>query len=207
MFVNRNTLFCLMLAGLGGCAGMSEQACVTADWRTIGFEDGTLGRSEAMIGNYRKQCGEHGVTPNLDAYRAGHAEGVQSFCRSGHGFDVGHSGAQYEGVCPANLEPAFLAQYNAGHRLFELESALNSVDARIANDHRTQDGIKHELAAIAATMIAPETTNEQRIMLVSRSAELGRRYGELTKEIEQLEYERVAHARDLYDYQQTLARN
>ena len=33
-----------------GCSGMSEQACVSADWRTVGFEDGTLGRSEAGIG-------------------------------------------------------------------------------------------------------------------------------------------------------------
>ena len=31
---------------VAGCSGMSEQACVTADWRTVGFEDGTLGRSE-----------------------------------------------------------------------------------------------------------------------------------------------------------------
>ena len=42
-----------MLA-LAGCAGMSEQACLTSDWRTVGFEDGSLGRSEATIGNYRK---------------------------------------------------------------------------------------------------------------------------------------------------------
>src|SRR5262249_31920219 len=38
---------------LAGCAGMSEQACKTSDWRTVGFEDGSLGRSEAMIANYR----------------------------------------------------------------------------------------------------------------------------------------------------------
>ena len=47
-----------------------------ADWRTVGFEDGTAGRSEGGIGRYRQQCSEHGVTPDLESYRAGHAEGL-----------------------------------------------------------------------------------------------------------------------------------
>src|SRR6188508_963801 len=86
-----------ILLALAGCAGMSEQACLTSDWRTVGFEDGSLGRSEATIGNYRKACAEHGVSPDLAEYRAGHAEGVQTYCRPANGFEVGHSGAAYQG--------------------------------------------------------------------------------------------------------------
>ncbi len=205
MFANRTVFLCVGLLGLAGCAGMSEQACVSADWRTIGFEDGSLGRSVATIGNYRQQCGEHGVTPNLDAYRAGHAEGVQTYCRASNGFEVGHSGAAYQGVCPANLERGFLPEYNAGHHLYELESALRSADARIASDYRAQENIKQELTSIAATMIAVDTTAEQRVRLVTRSAELGRHYGELTREIEQVQRERAGFEHDLYDYQRTLA--
>jgi hypothetical protein len=82
-----------VLLALAGCAGMSEQACLTSDWRTVGFEDGSLGRSEATIGSYRKQCAEHGVSPDLDAYRTGHADGVRVYCKPGNGFEVGHSGA------------------------------------------------------------------------------------------------------------------
>jgi hypothetical protein len=205
MSAHRTTFLCIGLLGLAGCAGMSEQACVSADWRTIGFTDGSLGRSAATIGSYSKQCGEHGVTPNLDAYRAGHAEGVQSFCRPSNGFEVGHSGAAYQGVCPANLERDFLPEYNAGHHLFELESDLRSADARIAADYRAQENIKTELTQIAATMIAVDTTAEQRVHLVTRSAELGRHFGELTREIEQLQRDRAAYERDLIDYQRTLA--
>jgi Protein of unknown function (DUF2799) len=192
------------LVALAGCAGMSEQACVSADWRTVGFEDGTLGRSPATIGTYRQACADHGVAPDLDAYRAGHAEGVEIYCRASHGFEVGHSGALYQGVCPDRLEADFVAEYNAGRHLFELESALRGVDARIAGNYRAQESIKKELAQIAATMVATDTTAEQRVKLVTRSAELGRRYGELTTEIEQLERERAQNERDLIDYQQTL---
>lgn len=188
-----------------GCSGMSEQACVTADWRTVGFEDGSLGRAEATIGRYRQQCAEHGVAPDLDRYRAGHAEGVRTYCRESNGFAVGHSGTSYQGVCPADLEPAFLAEYNAGRRLHELESALASVDARIAGNYRAQENIKQEITDIGVRMIAADTTPEQRVSMVTRSADLGRRYGELTTEIRDLERDRALAERALLDYRQTLA--
>jgi hypothetical protein len=54
-------------------------------------------------------------------------------------------------------------------------------------------------------MIASETTGEERVAMVTRSAELGRRYGELTSEIEQLQRERALAERDLLDYRATLA--
>jgi hypothetical protein len=190
---------------IAGCSGMSEQACLSADWRTVGFEDGTLGRSEAGIGPYRQQCGEHGVAPDLASYRAGHADGVRIYCRESNGFAVGHSGATYQGVCPADLEAAFVAEYNVGRHLNELESALRNVDSRIASSYRGQENIKQELTDIAAKMIATDTTPEQRVAMVTRSAELGRRYGELTNEIRDLERDRALAERDLLDYRATLA--
>lgn len=193
-----------LAASLTGCAGMSEQACLTSDWRTVGFEDGTRGRSEGTIGRYRQQCAEHGVAPDLVAYREGHAEGVQVYCRAANGFTVGHSGAVYQGVCPADLEPAFIAEYNSGRRLYELESAVARVNARLASNRNEQQRIRDELTAIGASMISDETTKEQRLLLVSRTAELGRRYGELGNEIEALERERALHELSLRDYQQTL---
>ena len=194
-----------VLLALAGCAGMSEQACLTSDWRTVGFEDGSLGRSEATIPTYRKQCAEHGVQPNLDAYREGHAAGVDVYCRAGNGFEVGHSGAVYQGVCPTNLEPEFLATYKTGYRLYELEAAVRNIDAQIASNNYEQERIRAEITSIAAAMIASETTAEERVLMVSRSAELGRHYAELTNATKSLTQERVFKDRELRDYQQTLA--
>lgn len=190
---------------LAGCAGMSEQACLSSDWRTVGFQDGTLGRPVGTIGSYSKACAEHGVAPDLDAYRAGHAEGVAIYCRASNGFEVGHSGAPYQGVCPASMEQAFVDEYDAGRHLYELESAVRSIDNQIASNLRTQERIKKELTGIAAQMISADTTAEQRIVLVSRTAELGKRYGELSSQNDALKQERVGHAAELAEYQQTLA--
>ena len=194
-----------VLLALAGCGGMSQQACVTSDWRTVGFEDGSLGRSEAMIANYRKQCAEHGVQPNLDAYREGHAQGVEVYCHAGNGFEVGRSGGVYQGVCPQSLEPEFLAQYNQGHRLYELESAVRNIDAQIASNNYEQERIRAELTSIAAAMVASDTKAEDRVLMVSHSAELGRRYGELTNATKSLTQERVYKDRELREFQQTLA--
>jgi hypothetical protein len=96
------------------------------------------------------------------------------------------------------------AEYT-GRRLHELESALSSVDSRIASNYRTQENIKQELTDIGVRMIATDTTAEQRLAMVTRSADLGRRYGELTTEIQQLERERAVAERSLLEYRATLA--
>ena len=199
-------LCALAAAGLfAGCAGMSEQACLASDWRAVGFEDGAAGRPVTAIGGYRQACSKHGVAPDLDRYRAGHGEGVEVYCRPSHGFEVGRRGSAYQGVCPADVEPDFLSAYGSGRHLYDLESALRRIDGRIAGNHRAQDGIEQELTAIAASMVSDDTSAEERIALVARAAELGRRYGELSAEIEALAHERIAHERELVEYRQTLA--
>jgi hypothetical protein len=201
----RNFGLLTALACLGACTGMSEQACVAADWRTIGFEDGVAGRTVGNIGTYRQSCGKHGVAPDLETYRAGHAEGVQIYCRAGNGFDVGHRGASYNGVCPSDLEPDFLAAYESGRHLYELESALRQVTNQIAANEREQQSIKRELTEIAALMVSNDTTGEQRVGFVARAAELGERFSKITAENKTLEQDRVALAIELDEYQQTLA--
>lgn len=201
----RSAALIAVASALSACAGMSEQACMSTDWETVGFEDGTAGRPVGGIGGYRQACGKHGLTPDLNAYRTGHAEGVEIYCRSGNGFEVGRRGSNYQGVCPGDLEPDFLDAYNSGRHLFELESALRNVDSRIANNNREKEGIKKELAVITAATISSETTTEERLLLVTRAAELGARHGELSNENEELERERVVHERELLEYRETLA--
>lgn len=204
-FAHKGLLALMGACALTGCAGMSEQACLVSDWRAVGFEEGATGRSVTSIGHYRQACSKHGVTPDLDAYRAGHAEGVEIYCRPNNGFEVGRSGATYQGVCPANLESAFLANYESGRHLFELESALRRIDSQIASNAAAQESIRAELTAIGVTMISNETTAEERLLLVSRSAELGSTYAELSASTDALKRERVVHEQELRRYQETLA--
>lgn len=188
-----------------GCTGMSEQACVTADWRGIGFEEGVQGRTVGRISTYRQSCSKHGVAPDLDGYRAGHAEGVQVYCTPTNGFDAGRRGGNYQGVCPGDLEPDFLYAYNSGRHLYELESALRGIDNQIAGNKRAQDNIKKDLTNIAATIALDETAVDERVRLVAEAANLGSKFSELETDTEALLEERVVVALELENYQQTLA--
>lgn len=195
----------LLSALLAGCAGMSEQACVSSDWRGIGFEDGVRGRTVGQIGSYRQACSKYGISPDLDSYRAGHAEGVEVYCRPTNGFDAGRRGASYQGVCPSGLEGEFLAAYNTGRELFELESALRDIDNRIASNVRAQDSIKKELTDIAATIALTDTSTDERVRLVAAAAELGGEFSELESETKALRDDRVVAALELEQYQQSLS--
>lgn len=190
---------------LTGCAGISEEQCLALDWRTVGFEDGAQGRPVQSIASYRQACGEYGVTADLDAYRSGHAEGVEAYCLPVRGFDEGHRGARYHGVCPADLEPEFVAAYNSGRHLRDLELTLAGIENQIAANAAEQDNIKKRLTAIGVAMIGEGTSAQERLLMVSESAELGERYGQLSQHNETLERDRIASANALRDYQETLA--
>ena len=205
--MNRIMLLPMLLgvALLHGCASMNEQECLATDWRSVGFEDGIAGRTQGSIANYRQACSRHGVTPDLAEYRQGHAEGVETYCRPGQGFEVGRRGWRYQGVCPADLEPEFLSAYNRGRQLYELESALRSVDSQIASHHQRSDYLKREIATVGAAIISDETTSEQRAELLLESAAMASELVEIGNELEVLEAERIMREDDLVAYRETLA--
>lgn len=193
------------VSALPGCAGMSEQACLVTDWQSVGFEDGVAGRTVGSIGNYREACSRHGIAPDLALYRAGHSDGVETYCRVGNGFEVGRRGSRYQGVCPASLEPAFLEAYAEGRELYELESSLRSVENQIAARHRRLEQLTHELTVASAAIISDETNSEQRAELLLSIAAMAKEQGTISEEIEALEVERALRESELLNYRQTLA--
>jgi hypothetical protein len=82
---------------------------------------------------------------------------------------------------------------------------LRRIDSQLASNARAQESIRAELTAIAATIVSDTTTAEERVLLVSRSAELGTKYAELSASTDALKRERVVHEQELRRYQETLA--
>lgn len=157
---------------LAGCASMNKSECLTADWRTIGFEDGSAGRSPAYISEHRQACAPHHVTPDLDAYNGGHEEGIRLFCVRANGFRVGHSGGTYSGVCPEALEAGFLSGYRAGRELFEGEQAVQQVRAAIAGYQRQIREGTEALAAKQEALVRDGATESERRQLLKEVNEL-----------------------------------
>lgn len=202
---NKAILASIITMALTGCAGMNEQECLVTDWRTVGFEDGSLGRPVESISGYRQACAKHGVAPDLESYRSGHADGVQNFCQPVKGFNYGRSGATYRGVCPADLEYGFMAAYNEGRQLHDLEAAVRTTDAQIAQRARALEKIKTDITAHEAALVTDGTSAAERVTLLAETKELARQHGIIEAEIVDLQSNRAVQAQALYEYRNTLA--
>jgi len=199
------SLFALAWLGLAGCATMSEDECLLSDWRAIGFEDGARGYSAARLGDHRKACAKHGVVPDFDAYQEGHDQGLRDYCQPARGFQLGSSGGQYQGMCAADLEPAFVDAWHNGQHLYLLRSNVNGADNAISNHQQALANTKERIRDTEARLIAQDTTPEDRVLLLADLKELSEDVGQIEAEIADLSEDRVRYRQDLDAYENVLA--
>lgn len=199
-------LLALATVALAGCSSqMTKDECRTVDWRTVGYEDGVAGRPGDQIGAYRRACAEHGVTPNLDAYRLGRADGLREFCQPTNGYRTGASGATYYDVCPADLAPAFLAQYERGRERWHYESRVAQADAQIASRRAEIDRLEQAIAQNGFEVVSATSTPEQRTEAVIEAKQAAERIGRIREEIVVLQQERARYAQELEAYRARVA--
>lgn len=203
----RKILVASALLFLGGCAthGMSEAECRMADWRAIGFEDGSRGAAASSFGAHRKACSEHGVSPDFDDYLAGHAQGLESFCRPENGARLGEAGYRYTGVCPKHLEGPFLEAHALRYGLYERRVALEGIDRRL---HQCRERSKHiEVLVVdkTALLVAPHLTPASRANLAVELKQLAEEKIELGREIHALEHDRIEAEEEYAHYQNRVA--
>jgi prefoldin subunit 5 len=139
-------LIVFMLGGLSACASMSKDECLNANWKTIGYEDGSLGRPETTIQAHRKACAKINITPDLTQYQQGHREGVRVYCKKSTGYQLGVNGGAYLNLCPADLEPAFLQAYRLGQELFAVRQKMNQVEDEINGYKTSIDNLQQQKA-------------------------------------------------------------
>lgn len=197
------TAFLTVVLALGGCASMSADECLSADWRTVGYEDGQQG-SLGRIGDYRKDCSKVGITPDLDAYEQGRTEGLRRYCVPRRGFDVGSSGGRYQGQCPADLEAGFVEALEDGRTLYGFTQEVERLESLINDVERDLDDDEDTLRELEQTLIdAPGDAENRRRLLEdikdrTRSAEAHRiELVELSRDLDYAE-------RDLEDYRELL---
>ncbi|HEY0686330.1 MAG TPA: DUF2799 domain-containing protein [Steroidobacter sp.] len=194
----------MVLLALGACATMDREECLTVDWRTVGYEDGVHGYSGDRIGQHRKACAKHGVTPDLSAYQAGREDGLREYCVPTNGFRLGSQGGSYGGICPSDLEPAFADAYESGRQLYTLQARLSTVTNRLEAKREALHDAESDIVTRSAVAISSDATTEERAQAVVDVKQLGELVGRLKSEIKQLEEDRVHSERDLQDYRATL---
>jgi cell division protein FtsB len=197
-------LACALLL-LAGCASkMSRDECRTVDWRTVGYEDGVAGQPGDRIGEHRRACAEHGVTPNLDAYLAGRTAGLREYCQPHNAYRSGVNGYTYFDTCPADLAPAFVKAYDEGRALYVRERKVAETEESIEQKRREIRRLEDRVAESAFDVIDTNATPEQRTQGVLDTKQAAERIGQLKTEIAQLEQERARYQAELDAYRKTV---
>ncbi|NND59876.1 MAG: DUF2799 domain-containing protein [Gammaproteobacteria bacterium] len=174
----RLALGSILLSGLflGGCATTMDQAeCLTADWYSIGIEDGSRGQTMDRLTRHRKQCSEFGVQPDVQAYQQGRYEGLDYFCTLPNGLEVGKRGQTYHNVCPAEMQYYFLTGYRLGREIHRVRTDMRRNRSQVRN-------VEEELASA-------ETTAERKGELRYQLRTMEQEFGRLQSRVEYLEQE------------------
>lgn len=196
----RITALVATLAALAGCSGMSASECELADWRAVGYEDGVNGRSTDRFGAHRRNCAKHEVAPDFAAYQAGREAGLREFCQPARGYNLGVGGGTYAGVCPADLEPEFVAAYDEGRQLYELEHAVRSTSSQIQRRKTRMDEIESELASVMTDALTTDVSSDERAALLVKTKQLAEERITLENEVDELEVELAQYREDLEAY-------
>lgn len=182
------TLFSTLI---GGCATLSEPECRNADWYMIGIEDGMNGRLSSRIGEHRKACSQYNITPNINAYQNGHADGVIQFCTEAKGFATGKEGQTYNGVCPSGLEDTFLKGYRIGKDFHALSYEIEQSTIAIDSFEKQIEELEKDISEKEKHLVNGKTTKTERKHLLEKIKEKQKELGELETKTLDLEKNRA----------------
>jgi hypothetical protein len=180
-------LLLVVVLGLQGCASLSEDECLSADWYTIGYEDGLRGHTPIRIADHRKACASHGVSPDLARYASGREAGLKWYCEPRNGFRLGVKGQAYTGACPAQAESPFLVAWSAGKEIHDTEYQLRRLDKILAVNHEQLDNLVQDRQLIEAELVHRGTTWQRRAELLLELHELEENREMVENEIGEIE--------------------
>ncbi|MCC5826160.1 DUF2799 domain-containing protein [Alkalimonas sp.] len=190
---------------LSGCATLSKDECLQADWQTLGYADGVQGRSPARIDTYRQDCAKHQIVPDLALYQRGHRQGLQLFCRTSNGYEFGRKGQSYQGVCQGEAEVDFLLGFDAGRRIFLLEQQAQQTERSLAQNERDHQQLAQTITEKEALMFGDGHTPEGRQQLYREISQHRQQQAELLRTRTQLEYQLAGLQHQIVELEQAFS--
>ena len=183
----RSVLATLPVAlALVGCATMSKDECLTADWYQVGYEDGALGYADTRISQHRQACAEYGITTDLRAYQDGHEEGIIRFCTPRNGFVQGRNGYNYTGICPPSLEHGFLDGYDAGREIYSARLVISELNAEQDSNENKVEALQDKISSTEQTLFSVETPAEEKRTLYESIGRMKEQLGALEQRNKEL---------------------
>ena len=136
-----------------GCASLSKNECVNANWEDIGIRDGAAGRPEEYLIQHSMACSKVAVTPDRQAWSKGREQGLERFCVPHRAYQIGEYGGGFDsGICRNFDQDRLVDAYEKGREVNRLGGQLSSIDSEIKSINvslEREDLKKDERVALA----------------------------------------------------------
>ena len=157
-----------LCATLGGCASLSKDECLNADWQNIGVRDGANGQPEEYLIQHSTACAKVGVTPDRTRWLAGREQGLERFCTPQRAYQIGEYGGSFDAAICRNFDPERLFDaYNKGRDVNRISGEIGSLDneirdIRLALDQKDLDPKERERLAYRLGQLEYQRGDAQR---------------------------------------------
>lgn len=162
---------------VSSCSTLNKDECKTANWRTIGYEDGTKGYKASRIGQHRSACSEYGIHPDLNAYTTGRKEGLHEYCVPATAYTKGLYGYGYNGVCFGYNERAFLDAYNDGFKIYKAKKILNNMKKDYSKEESYISSLEMELHKKGHILVSGRLSKVKALMLLNETKDIAEELG------------------------------
>lgn len=135
---------------VAACASLTEDACRSGNWESIGYNDGVRGRAASYINEHRDACGEYGIQPNTSIWSRARIEGLKQYCTPDNAYVVGRRGNELNNVCPTSERSELQLANFFGLRYYEINREVDALEDDVS-----------EIELILATNFTGELTPEQ----------------------------------------------
>lgn len=184
--------YCLLtLLLLGGCATLNQSECLNANWQMIGLEDGSKGQALSYIGNHRKACAKFNISPDLEQYQRGHAQGLRQYCTYNTGLRLGTRGGKFKSICPVDLEGNFRLGHQRGRAIYRLNVEIRQTNISIKESDKLLDELADDLLEIQDLIISRETRKAEKALLLIELLETQSEIGHLEEDVKFLEQQKA----------------
>jgi len=171
---------------ISGCASITAQDCLNADWRVAGYQDGAKGEKETRAEFYQQACSKFNVAVDTSSYSKGHADGILAYCLPSNGSQVGLKGKEYRGVCPTELEADFLPAYEHGKNIHRLKEELKTAKRELKKSKKKLKAHTKSLDKKQAALEQASSEQKPTESLLKETAQLTQEKKALEEKISQL---------------------
>lgn len=162
---------------VSSCATMNKDECLTADWKTIGYGDGTNGYEASRIAQHTSACAEHKIRPDLNAYNQGRDQGLNQYCIPSTGYNKGASGYRYNGVCSGHNEGAFVDALNYGLTVHSAVARLNSLKSNYSQQEQYIAQLERSLQQKENQIVSGKLSKLKAYKLLNETKEMAEELG------------------------------